>query len=103
MAKLPNLEIALGCIANIFGGRALSRLRLVLTLHGIKCNFNYAQEAARLLRPHARVSLRLVSKYLQLSEEDKKEADILFSIKKLLCFGQLEPIPYGQKVTFFKV
>lgn len=102
LAKLPNMEIALGCIFVVFGGRGMARLRLLLTLHGINCDFNLAQEASRLLKPHARISLRLVSKYIQLGEEDKKETDLLFSVKKLLNFGHLEPIPFGQK-TFAEV
>ena len=92
------MEIALGCVFVVFGGRGMARLRLLLTLHGIGCDFNLAQEASRLLKPHARISLRLVSKYIQLGDEDKKETDLLFSVKKLLSFGHLEPIPFGQKV-----
>lgn len=102
LARLPNMEIALGCIFVVFGGRGMARLRLLLTLHGIVCDFNLAQEASRLLKPHARISLRLVSKYIQLGEEEKKETDLLFSVKKLLSFGHLEPIPFGQK-TFAEV
>jgi len=102
LAKLPNMEIALGCIFIVFGGRGVSRLRLLLTLHGINVDFALAQEASRLLKPNARISLRLVSKYLQFGEEDKKETELLFSVKKLLSFGYLEPIPFGQK-TFAEV
>ena len=39
-----------------------------------------------------------MSKYLQLGEEEQRETDLLFSVKKLLSFGYLEPIPFGQKV-----
>ena len=92
------MEVALGCIFVVFGGRGVSRLRLLLNLHGLQCDFQAAQEAARLLRPHSRISLKLVSKYLQLGEEEQRETDLLFSVKKLLSFGYLEPIPFGQKV-----
>ena len=82
------MEVALGCIFVVFGGRGVSRLRLLLNLHGLQCDFQAAQEAARLLRPHSRISLKLVSKYLQLGEEEQRETDLLFSVKKLLSFGQ---------------
>lgn len=102
LAKLPNMEIALGCIFVVFGGRGMSRLRLLLTTQGINCDFNLAQEAGRLLKPHAKVSMRLVSKFIQMGEEDKKETELLFSVKKLLSYGHLEPIKFGQK-TFAEV
>jgi len=102
LARIPNMEVALGCIFVVFGGRGVSRLRLLLNLHGLQCDFQAAQEAARLLRPHSRISLKLVSKYLQLGEEEQRETDLLFSVKKLLSFGYLEPIPFGQK-TFAEV
>ena len=38
LAKLPNLEIALGYIGTIFGSRAANRIAQIANMYGLKIN-----------------------------------------------------------------
>lgn len=102
LAKLPNMEIALGGLMVIFGGRGMFRLRRLLSLHGYTSDTHLIQEAHRLLKPYAKIELKLISKLIQRGEEETIEAEVFSSVKKLLNHGQLEPIQFGQ-MTFAEI
>ena len=82
-----------------FGGRGMFRLRRLLALHGYSTDTQTIQQAQSLLKPYAKMELKLISRLIQRGEEDETEADIFSSVKKLLNHGQLEPIPFGQMVS----
>ena len=92
------MEVALGCLMVTFGGRGMFRLRRLLALHGYSTDTQTIQQAQSLLKPYAKMELKLISRLIQRGEEDETEADIFSSVKKLLNHGQLEPIPFGQMV-----
>jgi len=102
LAKLPSMEVALGCLTVTFGGTGMLRLRRLLALHGYATNTHLIVETQRLLKPYAKMELKLISRLIQRGEEDETEADIFSSVKKLLNHGQLEPIPFGQ-MTFAEI
>ena len=93
------MEVALGCLMVTFGGRGMFRLRRLLALHGYSTDTQTIQLAQSLLKPYAKMELKLISRLIQRGEEDETEADIFSSVKKLLNHGQLEPIPFGQMVS----
>ena len=93
------MEVALGCLTVTFGGTGMLRLRRLLALHGYATNTHLIVETQRLLKPYAKMELKLISRLIQRGEEDETEADIFSSVKKLLNHGQLEPIPFGQMVS----
>ena len=93
------MEVALGCLMVTFGGRGMFRLRRLLALHGYSTDTQTIQQAQSLLKPYAKMELKLISRLIQRGEEDETEADIFSSVKKLLNHGQLEPIPFGQMVS----
>ena len=82
-----------------FGGTGMLRLRRLLTLHGYATNTHLINETKDLLKPYAKMELKLISRLIQRGVEDETEEDIFSSVKKLLNHGQLEPIPFGQMVN----
>ena len=82
-----------------FGGTGMLRLRRLLTLHGYATKTHLINETKDLLKPYAKMELKLISRLIQRGVEDETEEDIFSSVKKLLNHGQLEPIPFGQMVS----
>ena len=101
LAKIPNMEIALGCITTIFGSRAAQRIAILMNLYGLKLNQDKVLQASIFLKPKARmISLRYVSKYHKFCIEDSTEGELFFDVKKLMTRGDLTPILFGSKVIF---
>ena len=101
LAKIPNMEIALGCITTIFGSRAAQRIAILMNLYGLKLNQDKVLQASIFLKPKARmISLRYVSKYHKFCIEDSTEGELFFDVKKLMTRGDLTPILFGSKVNF---
>ena len=101
LAKIPNMEIALGCITTIFGSRAAQRIAILMNLYGLKLNQDKVLQASIFLKPKARmISLRYVSKYHKFCIEDSTEGELFFDVKKLMTRGDLTPILFGTKVIF---
>jgi hypothetical protein len=98
LAKIPNMEIALGCITTIFGSRAAQRIAILMNLYGLKLNQDKVLQASIFLKPKARmISLRYVSKYHKFCIEDSTEGELFFDVKKLMTRGDLTPILFGTK------
>lgn len=98
LAKIPNMEIALGCITTIFGSRAAQRIAILMNLYGLKLNQDKVLQASIFLKPKARmISLRYVSKYHKFCIEDSTEGELFFDVKKLMTRGDLTPILFGSK------
>jgi hypothetical protein len=98
LAKIPNLEIALGCITTVFGSRASQRITLILSLCGLKANQELVNRASVWLRPKTRtICLRYTHKYHKFCLEDAHDGELFFDIKKLMTRGDLAPISFGSK------
>jgi len=98
LAKIPNMEIALGCITTIFGSRAAQRIAILMNLYGLKLNQDKVLQASIFLKPKARmISLRYVSKYHKFCIGDSTEGELFFDVKKLMTRGDLTPILFGSK------
>jgi len=100
LAKIPNLEIALGTVMTIFGPRAATRVAQIANMYGLKFNQDKVLQAAIYLKPKTRLlaTRRFTSKYLQFCKDEYDFAnDMFFDVKKLMTRGELIPVDFGSK------
>jgi len=99
LAKLPNLEIALGYIGTIFGSRAANRIAQIATMYGLKINQDQVLQAAIYLKPKTRLlaTRRFTSKYHNFCRDEYDTGDLFFDVKKLMTRGELIPVDFGSK------
>jgi hypothetical protein len=103
LARMPALEIALGCL--MAAKQKTATLRLLNKMHKLGIDFDLAQNAARILKPQfVRLKVYLPPYALNqipaefASEEDENsEIETLSSVRKLFSHGCLEPTPFGSK------
>jgi len=93
LARLGSLEIAVGCVISMLGGRkGESQLRCLFRVNGISVDFKLVKEAVRLIRPGLS-KLKLSSKMC----EEESENGIHLLLRKYMATGCLRTTPYGQK------
>jgi len=97
LAKLPNLEIALGCIGTIFGSRAANRIAQIANMYGLRINNEQVLQAAIYLKPKARLlaTRRYAQRYHAFCRDESES--IFFDVKKLMTRGELIPVDFGSK------
>jgi len=104
LARIPALEIALGCLM-VAKQKSTAALRVIAKMNGISIDFDQAQNAARLLKPHfARLKVYLppyalnqIPTEFSTEEDENSEIETLSSVRKLFSHGCLEPTPFGSK------
>lgn len=98
LARLPALEIALGCLM-VAKQKSAPALRVMAKLNNISIDFKQAQEAQRILKPHF---ARLKIPHEMMYENEDTEMETLTSVRKLFSHGCLDPVPFGSK-TFAEI
>jgi len=94
LARIPALEIAFGCLM-VAKQKSTAALRVIAKMNQISMDFEQAQQAARLLRPHY-ARLKIPSEFL-IDEDENTEIETLTSVRKLFSHGCLDPTPFGSK------
>jgi len=90
LARLGSLEIGMGCVISMLGGRkGESHLRTLFRVNGISADFKMVKEAVRLIRPG-------LSK-LKLSKKCYETEGIHLLLRKYMASGCIHTTPYGQK------
>jgi len=93
LARLGSLEIAVGCVISMLGGRkGESHLRTLFRVNNISVDFKLAKEAVRLIRPGL-AKLKLSTRGVEAECGD----GIHLLLRKYMATGCLRTTPYGQK------
>lgn len=106
LARIPALEIALGCLM-VAKNKSAPPLRVMAKLNKITIDFKQAQEAQRILKPHfAKLKMYLPDHLLDqfsssfMIEDAETELETLSSVRKLFSHGCLDPVTFSGTRNF---